>query len=66
MFIVDENDSEYQKESHDKWKAMVPEITLEQALHCEKLYMEFVNGTKSESIFLAEVNEYLSRKGLIK
>lgn len=65
MLVQDDN-PQFNKYTHLKWKEMVPAITLDQSLYCEKLFLKFVNGEITESKFLELVNKYLKDNKLIK
>jgi hypothetical protein len=66
MIIGDRNSEHYKKITHDKWKVAAPEITLEQALYCEDVLLEYVNGQKEQAAALGQINVYLEANGLIK
>lgn len=66
MIIGDKNSEHYKKITHDKWKVAAPEITLEQALYCEDILLEYVNGKKEQKAALGQINIYLEAQGLIK
>ena len=66
MIISDKNSEHYKKITHDKWKVAAPEITLEQALYCEDILLEYVNGKKEQAATLGQINVYLEANGLIK
>ena len=66
MIIGDRNSNHYKKITHDKWKAVAPDISLDQALYCEDILLEYVNGTKEEVAALGQINIYLEANNLIK
>ncbi len=66
MIVVDRNDPRYVSMTHNKWKQSIPAISEEDALNCEDIFIEFANGKKTEEIALKEINEYLTKKGLLK
>lgn len=66
MIIGDKNSEHYKKITHDKWKVAAPEISLEQALKCEDILLEYVNGKKQQEEVLHEINSFLETNGLIK
>tara|TARA_R100000544_G_C2222393_1_gene58364 strand:- start:112 stop:330 length:219 start_codon:yes stop_codon:yes gene_type:complete len=66
MILADKNSEHYKKVTHDKWKIANPDISMEQAIHCEDVLLEYVNGKKEQSIALGQINAYLKDNGLIK
>jgi hypothetical protein len=66
LIVADRNSEHYRKNAHDKWKAVAPEINLEDALHCEDLFIDYVNGKTIYDIARKEINVFLIDKGLIK
>jgi len=66
MIISDRDSEHYKKITHDKWKAVAPGIKLEQALYCEDVLLEYVNGKKEQKAALGQINIYLEAQGLIK
>lgn len=66
MLVVDENSEHYKKVTLLKWKQTLPTIKEEDALYCERQLIEMANNEKSEQEALAEINRYLTEKGLIK
>ena len=66
MIVVDENSEHYKKVTLVKWKQTLPTINEEQALYCEKQFINFANGEQTEQEALTEINGYLTEKGLIK
>lgn len=65
MLIFEENEEQL-KMILDKWQKLIPEINVDQALKCEKLYIDYVNGKISEEKYLKDTNGYLIKQGLIK
>jgi hypothetical protein len=66
MLISDKNSEHYKKITHEKWKAVANEITLEQAIYCEDMVLEYVNNQKSMKEVLEDINKYLEINNLIK
>lgn len=66
MIIADKDSEHYKKVTHDKWKAAAPKISLEQAIYCEDILLEYVNGKKEQGAALGQINVYLEAQGLIK
>lgn len=66
MLISDKNSEHYKKITHEKWKAVANEITLEQAMYCEDILLQYVNNGKSVEDVLEEINKYLEINNLIK
>ena len=66
MIIADKNSEHYKKVTHDKWKIAAPGISMEQAIYCEDILLEFVNGKKEETAALGQINIYLEANGLIE
>jgi len=66
MILADKNSQHYNKVTHDKWKIANPDITLEQAIYCEDILLEYVNGKKEQTVVLGKINSYLKANGLIK
>ena len=66
MILADKNSEHYKKVTHNKWKVANPEITMEQAIYCEDILLEYVNGEKEQTAALGQINTYLEATGLIK
>ena len=66
MIVIDENSEEYMRPMRIKRKETLPSINEEQAIYCERQFIDFVNGKKEESETIKEVNRYLIEHGLIK
>ena len=66
MIVADKDSEHYKKVTHDKWKVAAPKISLEQAIYCEDILLEYVNGKKEQVEALSQINIYLEAQGLIK
>jgi ribosomal protein S18 len=65
MIVIDEDSEHYKRMTLIKWKQTLPRIKEEEALYCEKQLIEFANNKQTEEEALAEINKYLTEKGLI-
>tara|TARA_R110000803_G_scaffold74903_6_gene139145 strand:+ start:4638 stop:4856 length:219 start_codon:yes stop_codon:yes gene_type:complete len=66
MILADKDSEHYKKLTHNKWKIAAPGISLEQAIYCEDILLEYVNGKKEQTSALGQINIYLQASGLIK
>ena len=66
MIVADKDSEHYKKITHDKWKVVAPDISLEQAFYCEDVLLEYMNGKKEQAAALGQINIYLEGNGLIK
>ena len=66
MIVIDEDSEHYKRMTLIKWKETIPAIKEEEALYCERQFINFANGEQTKEEALKEINRFLIEKNLIK